>query len=863
MTPAQATRERASESMTVLLEALWSGPVGIALLDRELRFVRVNDALAAMTELAPEVHVGRTLGDLFPVPDDPRRGVAERARTILEAVMESGRPLTSVALSATLADGTPRSWLCSFLPVPSEGGGTEGVCALVTDATDAHVRQSEVARARDRAQETARRLALLQEVTAGLSSAIDAEGIARVVVERVRIAAGAMGTVFWLLRGDLLEVVDEAGVPAIRRRFATLPITGALPAAEAARLREPVWVHSAEEIARFPDAAAVTKTIGVCAAASMPLVIHGRALGVFALLFAEPRAFDHDERAFLLSVAEQCAQALERAELLEAERAQRGEAQRARDRVARLQSVTAALSRASTVSDVARVLVTQAKEALGVSSSLAFVLDDSDAQLHLAAAIGPAERAREVLATLPLDAPVPVAVAARTGEVIWLESAEQMLAAFPELPRFAPYAAELHALVVLPLKVAGAGGVGAVGERVLGAVSFGFDAPPAFCAGDRELVAAVAQQCAQALDRARLLDAERQARAAEARTRALLDGIFDNAPLGIGLIDRELRFARVNPVLAEMNGMPAEAHVGKTPRELLPHLPHDEVEAAFREILRTGLPKIEIELSGETPASPGCLRHWRESWYPVRLADEAFGIGVLVRETTHEHQAQEFQRNVLGIVGHDLRNPLSAITVSAQLLLRQAGDAAAATRLAERIAANAERMQRIIAVLVDYTRVRGGSGIPLRRRPCDLAASCRAVIEECETSHPGRVVKASGGVDVHGEWDPDRVAQIVANLLSNALDYSPPGSVVEVSWRADGARAVVEVANEGSPIPPEILPALFEPFRRGERERPGGKDGLGLGLFIARSIATAHGGTLEVRSAPGERIVFTFTLPLS
>ncbi|HSD19387.1 MAG TPA: HAMP domain-containing sensor histidine kinase, partial [Anaeromyxobacter sp.] len=306
---------------------------------------------------------------------------------------------------------------------------------------------------------------------------------------------------------------------------------------------------------------------------------------------------------------------------------------------------------------------------------------------------------------------------------------------------------------------------------------------------------------------------------------------------------------------------PAEAHIGRTPRDLLPGVPHDTVEATFREILRTGLPQIDVALSGETPAAPGRVRHWLESWYPVRFEGEIIGLGMLVREVTAEREAQEFQRNVLGIVGHDLRNPLSAITTSAQLLLRQVGDPATTSRLGERILTNADRMQRIIAVLVDYARVRAGTVIPLRPRRCELGAVCRSVAEECEAAHPGRVVRASGP-EIHGECDPDRVGQILANLLSNALDYSPPESAVEVSWRADAGRAVIRVANEGAPIPQEILPVLFEPFRRGERDRPGGKDGLGLGLFIARSIATAHGGALEVSSAPGEPTVFTLTLPL-
>ena len=163
-------------------------------------------------------------------------------------------------------------------------------------------------------------------------------------------------------------------------------------------------------------------------------------------------------------------------------------------------------------------------------------------------------------------------------------------------------------------------------------------------------------------------------------------------------------------MLAEMNGIPAEAHAGRRrARAVAGPAARYGVEASFREILARSAP-ARRRASGETPAAPGRLRHWVESWYPVRFGGEILGLGILVREVTAEREAQEFQRNVLGIVGHDLRNPLSAITTSAQLLLRQAGGDAAATRLGERILANADRMQRIIAVLVDYARVRAGPG---------------------------------------------------------------------------------------------------------------------------------------------------------
>jgi PAS domain S-box-containing protein len=401
-------------------------------------------------------------------------------------------------------------------------------------------------------------------------------------------------------------------------------------------------------------------------------------------------------------------------------------------------------------------------------------------------------------------------------------------------------------MAALPLRVR---------AEVLGAVAFGFDAPRTFGPEERELLLGAAEQCALALDRARLHEAE-------VRSRALLDAVLDAAPIGIAFLDRDQRFARVNRTLATMNGLPVEAHLGRTPGEVFPGLPSDEMEGAFREVMRTGKPLIDLEVEGETPSAPGKRRNAVSSWYPVSSGSETLGVGVLVREVTREREAEEFQRNVVGIVGHDLRTPLAALVTSVRLLLGSEDLPPARARLAARIFSNAERMDRIISVLHDYARVRAGQRIPIRRQPCDVGAIVSGVAEECEASRPGRTVRRRGEGDPLGEWDPDRLAQALANLVGNALDYSPADSTVEVSWRGEPREVIVSVANEGEPIPPEVLQRVFEPFRRGERTRPGGKDGLGLGLFIARAIVVAHGGRIEARSDPSGT-TFTLHLPRS
>jgi signal transduction histidine kinase len=217
---------------------------------------------------------------------------------------------------------------------------------------------------------------------------------------------------------------------------------------------------------------------------------------------------------------------------------------------------------------------------------------------------------------------------------------------------------------------------------------------------------------------------------------------------------------------------------------------------------------------------------------------------------------------VLGVVGHDLRSPLMAITASAELLKAGPLDERAA-RSVGRILRASGRIDGIIRALIDYTMVEGGPGNDLRARPTDLAALVRSVAEECEVGHAGRLVRVTAPEPVHGRWDGDRVAQAVANLVNNALQYGLEGTPVEVGCWGEAEEAVIEVTNVGPPIPADLVPHLFEPFRRGDDERSQRRRGLGLGLYIAVQIAAAHGGTIRVHSDQARGTTFTMRLPLS
>ncbi len=518
-------------------------------------------------------------------------------------------------------------------------------------------------------------------------------------------------------------------------------------------------------------------------------------------------------------------------------------------RLALLHDITAEISATLDAHDVGEIVVERLRPSLGACAATIRRADGDHLRLVAERGLEPEDAARH--ADLPLDADHPVSVSAREVRSLWLETRAAIADHFPALADVAHDRGH-GAWVLVPLAARGA---------VLGTLGLAFDAARSFDLEERALVLAVAEQCAQAFDRISLFDRERAARAEAERTRALLDAVVENAPIGLAFVDRDLRFVRVNPVLADMNGLPAEAHLGRTARELLPELPLDAAEQAWREILRTGEPLLDVEVSGETPAAPGKRRTWLESWYPVRAGGEILGIGSVVREVTTEREAEEFQRNVLGIVGHDLRTPLAALVLSARMLVGAQDLSPQGARLAARIFSTAHRMERIISVLLDYARLRARQGMPLKRCRCDVASIVEAVADEGEASQPGRVVHRSGQGDGAVDWDPDRVAQALANLVGNALDYGPADAPVEIAWRGDERTVTIEVSNRGPSIPEAVLPRLFEPFRRAERERPGGRDGLGLGLFIARAVAVAHGGEIEARSREGEPTVFTLRLP--
>jgi phosphoserine phosphatase RsbU/P len=215
-----------------------------------------------------------------------------------------------------------------------------------------------------------------------------------------------------------------------------------------------------------------------------------------------------------------------------------------------------------------------------------------------------------------------------------------------------------------------------------------------------------------------------------------------------------------------------------------------------------------------------------------------------------------FRDLFIGILGHDLRNPLTAVQVTADRMLLggqlNGDDEQGATRIILRC----KRMFRMIAQLLDLTRARLDGGLPLETKPTDLRELCREIVEDFDIGKLRLEVEG----DVSGVWDPDRLVEVLSNIAGNAIEHAVPGTAVAIEARADGAAVVVEIRNQGAPIAEDVLPFIFEPFRQAEALRKSKSGNLGLGLFIAYEIVRAHGGTLDARSHAGTT-TFTLRLP--
>ena len=577
------------------------------------------------------------------------------------------------------------------------------------------------------AESARERLAVLSEVSDVLMSSMDYR---RTVPEAIRIAVPRIAdwaSVSYFDGGALVRDVahrDEEMERRIRCFWERHPYDASRNPASVDLLASPepmlvleVSDELLEKRTMGPEHAELLRATGIASVVTAPLRIRGENLGVLAFGTADGRRkLDPDDVSLATLIARRCTIAIENARLYESQR-------RAIERVSSLQRLTAALAGTMTEEEVAAVIVSGGLEALGAGVGAVLVLNESGTYFRNLRISGYPDEVTRHFPGFPADANFPIADAVRSGEPVLMETLEEQVTRYPELAMFREsYPGGAAAAIPMFLR-----------DRPVGGIGYVFPGPRSFPPEDREFLLALARECAQALERARLFQKSRDA---------------------------------------------------------------------------------------------------------ISLRDD-----------------------FLSIAGHELRSPAHAVALIAESTIRRARANEPSANLVvglEKLLESVVRLTRLTGELLDVTHIAEGR-LTLQKEAFDLSDLVASVTSRFEEVARRANCRIETRLDpVVGYWDRNRLDQVVTNVVGNACKFGV-GQPVEVSLGPAGDRARIEVRDHGIGISEEDQARLFRRFERFETRRKFG--GMGLGLWITRRIVAAHGGTIEVESAPGQGATFRIELP--
>ncbi|MFI3119221.1 MAG: ATP-binding protein, partial [Methylococcaceae bacterium] len=363
-----------------------------------------------------------------------------------------------------------------------------------------------------------------------------------------------------------------------------------------------------------------------------------------------------------------------------------------------------------------------------------------------------------------------------------------------------------------------------------------------------------------------------QLEAKQKQTLTLLDTLLLTAPIGLAFLDRELRYIRINDRLAEMNGIPVEAHIGLHLSEIVPAL-LDNVQKVTNRILETGKAVCNYEFSCETTAAPGFQRYWNESWYPMQdSGGKVIGFGAVVEDITERKQAELALKDAdrrkdefLAMLAHELRNPLGPMRNVAQLLKTGGLDAARLSWCGDVVERQVGHLSQLVDDLLDISRITLGK-IELKKEPLAVADFVLQAVESSQPLIDARRQQFSLTLpeqSLRVEGDRVRLTQIVSNLLNNAAKYTEQGGHISLTIEHIKDQVCIRVRDTGCGIEPSALLHLFELFYQVDADISRSQGGLGIGLALVHKLVVMHGGDVQAFSAGlGQGSEFVVRLPL-
>ncbi|MEG4349285.1 PAS domain S-box protein [Microcoleus sp. LAD1_D3] len=727
-------------------------PDGITILDSTGQIIAANKAAERILRLTSSDIVERGYNDPswfittvegHPFPED---------ELPFARVMQTGEPVYGIEHGISHADGTRRILSINASPLFDAEGQIINIIAAFSDITerkqteDERVQLVQEQAARAVAENSQEKSAFLAQVSAVLSSSLDYEQTLQSVA-KLAVPYFADWCSVDLLNDD--HTIGRVAVAhsdpekvkfgwELAQRFPRHLDDGygIAKVMQTGQVEIGIEITDEQLVATVPNGEylEILRGVGLKSCIIAPLQARGRVLGSITFVFTESdRHYRLEDLALAEDLAGRAAIAIDNARLYNETQQAKLATELAANRTARLLAVMTALSESLTSAQVAQVIIEQGMSALGASCGLVAVLNQEASELEIIQAIG-YEHVGEFPRSFSIHAPYPLAEAVRTGQPVWLETIENRIARYPDLAQaYAKVGSK--AWISVPLLIEG---------QAVGGLSLSFSTVPQLSESDRAFILALAQQSAQSIDRARLYESERQARA--------------------------------------------------------------QSEAANR------------------------------------IKDE-----------------------FLAVLSHELRTPLNPILGWTRLLRRGTLDSSKTAVALETIERNAELQVQLIEDLLDISRILQGK-LSLNSTPINLKTTLKAAIETVSLAAEAKKIQIKTQLDPNvGDvlGDATRLQQVVWNLLTNAIKFTPTGGRVEVELKTIDSSAQIQVRDTGKGIKPEFIPYVFDTFRQADSSITRTFGGLGLGLAIVRHVVELHGGTVKAESfGEGQGATFTVTLPL-
>lgn len=345
------------------------------------------------------------------------------------------------------------------------------------------------------------------------------------------------------------------------------------------------------------------------------------------------------------------------------------------------------------------------------------------------------------------------------------------------------------------------------------------------------------------------------------RAIAKLESLLATSPIGIAFLDRDLRYVRINEALAAINGKAPEEHIGRSIHEVHPQM-CSGLAPLLQGVLESGNAVRDLEIDHDQ-------RSFLANYFPVRsLQGRIIGVGGMIFDITERRRIEDELRlairtreDVLAVVSHDLRSPLSTIALTASVLDMQLGSDPRVRNHVAVIHRSAQRMRHMIDDLIDSASIREGRlSLQIKSEPVDAIMAEALDLQEAIAAERGIQIERAYVTGINIRCDRLRILQVFGNLVGNSLKFCPANGSVIVTSRRVGDEIEFSVKDNGPGISPDVLPSLFEPYRMPPSQAQAGS---GLGLYICKGIIERHGGRIWAGTTAEHGTTMYFTLPVS